>query len=101
MANDLMTAQTTGQNVEPPSGSDQDGPIWGYHFVPNQPARSIASEAAVELLTAAGPPPPNEFLWLHFSLSNAGSDPWLRRYLTWPDAFVQPLQSGVAATPVE
>jgi len=66
MANDLMTAQTTGQNVEPTSGPEQDGPIWGYHFVPDQPARSISSEAAVQFLTAPGPPPPDEFLWLHF-----------------------------------
>jgi zinc transporter len=68
-----MSAQTTRQNIEPASGSDQDGPIWGYHFVPNQPARSITSEAAVEFLTAAGPAPPDEFLWLHFSLSNVAS----------------------------
>src|SRR5256714_13642522 len=101
MANDLMTAQTTGQNIGPTSGSDQDGPVWGYHFVPNQPARSITSEAAVEFLTASGPPPPNEFLWLHFSLSNAGSEPWLRRYLMLPDAFYESLQSDVDATHLE
>jgi len=73
LTNDLMAAQTTVQNVEPTYGPDQDVPTLGYHFVPNQPARSIASEAAVEFLTASGPPPPNQFLWLHFPLSNAGS----------------------------
>src|SRR6266404_6361463 len=101
MANDLMTAQTTGQNVEPTSGSDQDGPIWGYHFVPNQPAQSITSEAAVEFLTAPGPAAPDEFLWLHFSLSNVSSEPWLRRYLTLPDTFYESLQSDVDATHLE
>jgi len=101
MANDLMTAQTTGQNIGPTSGSDQDGPIWGYHFVPNQPARSITSEAAVQFLTASGPPPPDEFLWLHFSLSNVASEPWLRRYLTLPDAFYESLQSDIDATHLE
>ena len=50
-----MAAQTMAQNIEPTSGPDQDGPIWGYHFVPNQPAQSITSEAAVEFLTAPGP----------------------------------------------
>src|SRR5881275_1421536 len=101
MANDLMTAQTTGQNIGPTSGSDQDGPIWGYHFVPNQPARSITSEAAVQFLTAPGPPLPDEFLWLHFSLSNVASEPWLRRYLTLPDTFYESLHSDVDATHLE
>src|SRR5919197_2511679 len=96
-----MATGATRQNIDPTSGSDQDGPIWGYHFVPNQPARSITSEEAVELLTASGPPPPGEFLWLHFSLSNVASEPWLRRYLTLPDTFYESLQSDVDATHLE
>ena len=96
-----MADQTMGQNIEPTPGSDQDGPIWGYHFVPNQPARSITSEAAVEFLSAPGPTPPDEFLWLHFSLSNVASEPWLRRYLTLPDRFYESLHSDVDATHLE
>src|SRR5262249_610150 len=91
----------TEQKAEPASGSDQEGPIWGYHFVPNQPTRSITSDAAVKFLTAPDPCPPNEFLWLHFSLSNAASEPWLRRYLTLPDTFYESLQSDVDATHLE
>ena len=101
LTNDLMTAQTIGQDTEPTSGPDQDGPIWGYHFVPDQPARSLTSEAAVEFLTAPGPGMPNEFLWLHFSLSNVASEPWLRRYLTLPDTFYESLHSDVDATHLE
>jgi zinc transporter len=96
-----MAAQTIGQKVEPTSGSDQGGPVWGYHFVPNQPARSITSEDAVEFLTAPGPGAPNEFLWLHFSLSNTGSEPWLKKYLTLPDSFYESLHSDVDATHLE
>jgi len=98
-----MAAQTTVQNTEPTSGPEHDGPIWGYHFVPNQPARSITSEDAVRFLflTAPSPDQPNEFLWLHFSLSNAASEPWLRRYLTLPDAFYESLQSDIDATHLE
>src|SRR5438046_10685789 len=96
-----MAAQTMEQNIQPTSGSDQDGPVWGYHFVPNQPARSITSEAAVEFLTASGPGLPGEFLWLHFSLSNVGSEPWLRRYLTLPDTFYESLHCDVGATDSE
>src|SRR5215471_4443792 len=97
----VIAAQTTGQKVEPTSGSDQGGPVWGYHFVPNQPAKSITSEAAVEFLTASGSGAPNEFLWLHFSLSNAGSEPWLKKYLTLPETFYESLLSDVDATHLE
>ena len=96
-----MAAQTMGQNIEPTSGSDHGGPIRGYHFAPNQPAQSITSETAVEFLTAPGPGLPNEFLWLHFALSNAGSEPWLRRYLTLPDTFYESLHSDLDATHLE
>jgi zinc transporter len=96
-----MATQAMTQNTEPTSGSDQAGPIWGYHFVPNQPARSITPEGAVEFLSAPGPAAPDEFLWLHFSLSNVATEPWLRRYLTLPDSFYESLRSEVDATHLE
>jgi zinc transporter len=96
-----MAAQTMRQNTEPTSGSDQDGPIWGYHCVPDQPAQPITSEQAVAFLTAPGPCLPNEFLWLHFSLSNAATEPWLQRYLTLPDTFYESLHSDVDSTHLE
>jgi len=96
-----MDAQTTKQAVEPTSGSNPDGPNWGYHFVPNQPGRSITSEEAVQFLTAPGPCVPGEFLWLHFSLSNAASEPWLRKYLTLPDSFYESLHSQADSTHLE
>lgn len=89
------------QNTQPTSDSGQDGPIWGYHFVASQPARSITSQEAIAFLTAPGPPPPDEFLWLHFSLSNVATEPWLRKYLTLPDSFYESLQSDVDATHLE
>jgi zinc transporter len=101
VTNDLMPAQTMSQNIDPTSGSEQDGPIWGYHFVPNQPAQSITSEAAVEFLTAPSPTLPDEFIWLHFSLSNVASEPWLRRYLILPDTFYESLHSEGDATHLE
>src|SRR5207247_7179627 len=69
-----------------------------HPLVPNPPDRSIASAAAVEFLTAPGPAPPDEFVWLHFSLSNAASEPWLRRYLPLPDTFYESLHSVVDST---
>ncbi|MGB9476285.1 MAG: transporter [Candidatus Udaeobacter sp.] len=96
-----MAALTMSQNIDSTSGPNQGGPIWGYDFVPNQPARSINSEEAVKFLTAHGSGPPNEFLWLHFSLSNVASESWLRRYLTMPDTFYESLNSDIDATHLE
>jgi zinc transporter len=96
-----MAAQTMSQNIDPTSDLNQGWPIWGYEFVPNQPARSITSEEAVKFLTAPGSGPPDEFLWLHFSLSNMASESWLRRYVTLPDTFYESLNSDVDATHLE
>jgi zinc transporter len=96
-----MAGQTMTQNIDPTSGLNQGGPIWGYHFAPNEPARSITSEDAVKFLTAPSPALPDEFVWLHFSLSNVASEAWLRRYLTLPDTFYESLNSDVDATHLE
>jgi zinc transporter len=101
LTNNLMAAQTTEQNIHPAPGTDQEGPIWGYHFVPNQQARPITSDEAVQFLTAPGSSLQGEFLWLHFSLSNVASEPWLRRYLSLPDSFYESLHSDVDATHLE
>jgi zinc transporter len=87
------------RTIEPTYGSDQHGLVWGYQFAPNHPARTITLERAVEMLTA--PDPPTEFLWLHFSRSNAASEPWLRRNLRLPDAFYEALHSDVGSTRLE
>ena len=96
-----MVAQRMSQNIDSTPDPNQGGPIWGYQFVPNQPARSITSEEAVKFLTAPGSGPPDEFLWLHFSLSNVASESWLRRYLTLPDTFYESLNSDIDATHLE
>ena len=94
----LKAAPTTSENIDPASDADQYGLIWGYHFVPNQPPRSITSEEAVEFVAAPGPHVPDEFLWLHFSISHADSEPWLRRYLNLPDTFYECLRSDIDST---
>src|SRR6266513_2765297 len=96
-----MAGQTMTQNIDPTSGLNQGGPIWGYHFAPNQSAQSITSEDAVKFLTAPSPALPEEFVWLHFSLSNVASEAWLRRYLALPDTFYESLNSDVDATHLE
>ncbi len=88
-------------NLEPTYGSDQHGLIWGYLFFPGQPARSITSESAAELLAAIDSRLENKFLWLHFSISNSASKSWLQRSLTLPDAFYESFDSTVGSTRLE
>ena len=99
--NDVVAASTMSQNIDSSVGSAPDGPIWGYHFVPNQPARPITSEEAIAFLSAPGPSLPDEFLWLHFSLSNVASEPWLQQHLILPDSFYESLHSEVDSTHLE
>lgn len=89
------------QTLEPPYGSDQVGLVWGYRFVPSQPARPVTAEAAVEFLATPDTDSEGAFLWLHFSLSNAASVSWLQRSLSLPDAFYESLQSAVGFTHLE
>jgi zinc transporter len=96
-----MADQTITQHVDGEAVADQAGPIWGYHFVPDQLAQRINSEEAIKVLSAPGPAAAGEFLWLHFSLSNAASEPWLRRYLTLPDTFYESLRSDTDSTHLE
>lgn len=77
-------------------GSDSHGLIWGYRFLPGQSAQPITSEAAAELLATPAGAAKGEFLWLHFSLANIASEPWMRRCLTLPEAFYVNLKGDVA-----
>ena len=82
-------------------GSNEDGLIWGYRFVPGQPAQPISTDAVAEFLSAPADGDGGGFLWLHFSLSNTGSERYLRRALLMPDAFYDSLRSEVGSTRLE
>jgi zinc transporter len=72
-------------------GSDQAGLVCAYAFTPGSSGRAIESADAATLLTAtrerAG------FLWLHFSLTNTGTERWLRQHTSLPESFFTP-QNG-------
>ncbi|MEI2429733.1 transporter [Lysobacter yananisis] len=82
-------------------GSNEDGLIWGYRFVPGQPAQPISTDAVAAFLAAPADGDGRGFLWLHFSLSNTGSERYLRRALRMPDAFYDSLRSEVGSTRLE
>lgn len=86
--------------LEPLYGSDEQGLVWGYRFVPGEAAKVINCEDAAKLLS--GPDEGDEgFVWLHFSLSNVGAIPWLKQNLALPEAFYHDLHENVSATRIE
>ena len=80
-------------------GSDADGLVWGYQFAPDKAPLVINGEAAARWLRE--PSPPGEFLWLHFSLSNAASERWLRERLDLSDDYYESLRESVGSTRLE
>src|SRR5262245_13301928 len=82
-------------------GSDVHGLVWGYRFVPNEPAVLVTLESAVEWFAAPESSRPGEFFWLHFSLSNVATESWLQQHLTLPEAFYDSLHSAVGSTRLE
>lgn len=94
--------QTSDLGIETTFGSDQYGLVWGYRFREDQPAQAVDCDAAVRWLREPGTVDrPSEFLWLHFSLSNAAAERWLRQNLDLPESFHAALHEGVGATRLE
>jgi zinc transporter len=87
--------------IEPTYGSDRYGLVWGYRFVPGQPGEPITPEAALTFLTESSAAARNDFLWLHFSLSNSASVPWLQENFPLPEAFYESLHGDTGATRLE
>ncbi len=88
--------------VDPSFGSDKCGLVWGYFFASDQPARVVDCEATAELLRERRQDGSTDwFVWLHFSLSNAAAERWLRQNLELPESFHGALREGVGSTRVE
>jgi zinc transporter len=79
-------------------GSDPNGLVWGYRFVQGEPAQQLDAAQVAAWLAA---PQAGSFVWLHFSLTNASAEPWLRTHLELPDAFYDSLHEGVGSTRLE
>ena len=87
--------------VDASYGSDPNGLIWGYRFSPGQPAQPITSEQFLRSRTAPAAEASADFHWLHLSLANAASEPWLRQHLALPQAFFDSLRTEENSTRLE
>jgi zinc transporter len=83
-------------------GSDQSGLVWGYRFSAQAP-QAVDCDGALQYLSpvSAQPTDASGFVWLHFSLSNAASERWMRLHLQLPDSFYELLRESVGSTRLE
>jgi len=81
-------------------GFDEYGLIWGYIFSPEARARAVDCPAALEWI-AARKVDSDEFLWLHFSLSNASCLTWMHSNLDLPDTYYESLHESIGSTRLE
>ena len=83
-------------------GSDEVGLVCGYVFEPGQPGQPLGADEAMALAeqTESGSSPRDRFVWLHFNMSNAAAEPWLRQHVVLPETFYD-LKEGTGSTRVE
>jgi zinc transporter len=89
------------KNMEVSYGSDASGLICGYIFKSGTNAHAIDSVAALEWMKARHERDDLEFVWLHFSLSNASAEKWMGEHLFLPEHFFETLHEGTGSTRVE
>lgn len=82
-------------------GSDSSGLIYGYLFAPGHAARQLDAEAAARWLQTPREAANQEFVWLHFSLSNVNSEKWLGEHLPLPEHYFETLREGPGSTRIE
>ncbi|MCX7205830.1 MAG: transporter [Proteobacteria bacterium] len=82
-------------------GSDQTGMICGYLFLPGLPGKQIESEQIKQCLADACTETSEEYLWLHFNLSNTAAEKWLKSNLTLSEQFFEALHEGSQSTRIE
>ena len=79
-------------------GSDVTGLVWGFLLQDAAQAVSVDAKDAETWLRA---PVPGQFVWLHFNLSNAASERWLRAHAGLPEEFYETLHQGSRSTRIE
>jgi zinc transporter len=79
-------------------GSDDSGLVWGFLMEAEGQALPIGANDAAKRLNL---PQAGEFVWLHFNLSNAASERWLRAHTHLLDSFYETLHQGSRSTRIE
>ncbi len=89
------------QPAAPSYGADQIGMICGYCFSAGGPGDALEAADVALWLSQREHAPPGEFLWLHFNLSHAGAEQWLREHLDLSEVYFESLHQGSHSTRIE
>lgn len=89
------------RGTTPNYGADRAGLIAGFVFGPDGVGVPVDSGAAHAWLATGHERHPGEFAWLHFDLSTASSERWMREHLGAPESFFAALSEGTRSTRVE
>ena len=83
-------------------GSDPSGLVWGFPFGRDgAPAQALGSVAALDWMGDPARRGSGEFIWLHFNLSHAASEKWLKAHAALADEFYETLHQGSRSTRIE
>lgn len=84
-------------------GADRHGLICGYRFQPGRPVEGLdtAEQALAHLVLTEAAQGQGGFVWLHFNLSHAGAEAWLRAHGGPAESFLEGLHEGSRATRIE
>jgi zinc transporter len=82
-------------------GSDDTGLVWGFLMGDGAAAGPGMPVSADQAAGWIRQPPAGHFTWLHFNLSNAASERWLRAHAGLADEFYETLHQGSRSTRIE
>jgi len=82
-------------------GADMSGLVCGYQFEPNRAAVPIDTNDALRWMRESAEERGKSFLWLHFNLSSAPAEQWMRENLELPEAYFETLHEGSRSTRVD
>jgi len=95
------SSATLPKRAEVTYGADPSGLICGFAFAPDAETLPLDSSAALTWLNATQDARSQAFLWLHFNLSQANSQKWLKDHLSLPEHFFAALRDTQGSTHVE
>jgi len=84
-----------------PYGADSSGLICGFQFDPFGKGEVVDGVHAIQRLNGQEVAHAEGFIWLHFNLSHAAAEKWIRQHLNLPDQFYESLHEGSKSTRVE
>ena len=82
-------------------GADPTGLVWGYRMHAAAPPEVINSTQLMAALLDVVSRADAGFLWLHFNLSHASAERWLREHAKLPSEFFEALHQGSRSTRIE